>query len=216
MRYLLWSLILGLFFFSAIPSKAAVFYYNEKRLEILITGIIYPGDDVHFLHLSQKYPTKGVDLVDSPGGDWESAKTIGEFIHKHGLYTYAVGECNSSCSYIWLAGYLRFYEADNVTMVQHLPNLDDKVDLASFTDVAYYFGLIGETSVLADAIFRQAHYYSNDAFDFIPMVSQIDGWNVRAIHRETLKSDDVNASKAAAKIHGIRGKTPDSGFHPSE
>jgi hypothetical protein len=76
---------------------------------IRLTGKLKTGDEAVFRTIALEIPlTHRVEVsLTSPGGSLEGLVEIGKIIRQRGWTTIAMGQCNSACAYIWLAGYKR-------------------------------------------------------------------------------------------------------------
>jgi|SRR6516162_7600246 hypothetical protein len=83
--------------------------YPDNSHTIRITGKLMPGDATVFRTIALEIPLvhRVEVLLTSPGGSLDAMLEIGQIIRQRGWTTIAMDKCNSSCAYIWLAGYKR-------------------------------------------------------------------------------------------------------------
>jgi hypothetical protein len=140
---LLFSLNLQAADFSISKSK------DGARDLIKLKGEIFDGDEVKFRKISAESDYAIISL-DSPGGSFYPALKIGKQIRAMSYSTRVDqnSECNSACSFIWLAGQYKylakgsrigFHELIASEPVKHL---DSKIKL-SYAELGAYYQFIG-------------------------------------------------------------------------
>ena len=95
---------LGLGLLLALPTRAATVLEDAAGLHI--TGEIEPGDDIKVAQLLARNPTFLLVDLESPGGDIDTAMSIGAVLRKHDAIVYSTG-CYSSCALIIAGGVIR-------------------------------------------------------------------------------------------------------------
>ena len=93
-------------------SAATVNAYMDGNVMVIhLEGRIIYHDDNQFTQLLGTQ-TNGLVLLDSIGGNLDSALEIGKLIRARGFTTVAKGDCKSACALIWLAGVERYVGPD--------------------------------------------------------------------------------------------------------
>jgi hypothetical protein len=136
-------------------------------------GTISALDSETFLREVNRHAPRVVE-IEGPGGDFLSAVQIGVIIKSQGLRTHAIGECLSSCSYIWMAGAPMIAD-EGVTIGIHLPFADSAVPYAGPKWLPYalhgwYLGRLGMSVEMMEAFYIEATDYGrvpNRSFDML-------------------------------------------------
>lgn len=104
--------------------------------------------------------------LNSSGGDFYAAITLGNWVRQMELDTFAGILCESACAYLWLAGMHRYANSSIGIHAPYVRTSMFTVDVPAegLMDAAWYLAKLGYDRALIDAIFVVGKTESNECF----------------------------------------------------